>query len=68
MPYKSRSEFPPALAAIKPPLTPEQATDIADQADAIGTGEGRNGWAIAIANFKKTYRPSKGRWVKNTVK
>jgi len=49
-------------------LTPEQVTDIADQADAIGTGEGRNGWAIAIANFKKTYRPSKGRWVKKTGK
>lgn len=68
MPYKSRSEYPPALAAIKPPLTPEQATAIADQADAIGTGDGRNGWAIAIANFKKTYRPSKGRWVKKTGK
>jgi len=71
-PYKSLKNINPALKGIKPPLTLKQANDIAAQADAIGTDETKNGWAIAISHFKKTHVVKNGRWVKkediNSVK
>lgn len=60
MPYSSRKQLPPSLRAMRPPLTPEQASAIAAQAEAI-PGEG--GWGIALANFKKTHVPTRNRWV-----
>jgi hypothetical protein len=63
-PYKNRSEMNPALKGIEPPITVSQGNSIARQADAIGEDGEKNGWAIAIANFKKTHRVVDGKWVK----
>jgi hypothetical protein len=63
-PYKNISEINPALKGIKPPITVGQANAIAAQADAIGSDEKKNGWAIAIASFKKTHTVKDGKWVK----
>ena len=70
MPYNDISEYPPALKGIKPALTVDQANAIADQAEAIGTDEKKNGWAIAISQFKKTHTVRNRRWVerKNMTK
>ena len=65
-PYKSISEMNPALKGITPPITLAQANSIAAQADAIGTDGKANGWAVAIASFKKTHVVKDGKWVKKT--
>ena len=65
-PYKSKSEMNPALKGIDPPISLSQANEIARQADAIGTDKDKNGWAIAIANFKKTHVVKNGIWVKRS--
>ena len=62
-PYKSLKDINPALKGIKPPLTLDQANAIAAQADAIGTDEKKNGWAIAISNWKSRHKVKNGRWV-----
>ncbi|HUU86711.1 MAG TPA: hypothetical protein VMX17_03065 [Candidatus Glassbacteria bacterium] len=64
MPYKNLGEINGALKGIDPPITLGQANAIAAQADAIGVDEDKNGWAIAIANFKKTHMVVDGTWVK----
>jgi len=63
-PYKSIGEINPALKGIDPPISLAQANAIASQADAIGTDEDKNGWAIAISSFKKTHIVKDGKWVK----
>ena len=63
MPYKKKSDFNPALKGIKPPISVSQANKIAKQADAIGDEEDKNGWAISIANFKKTHKVENGKWI-----
>lgn len=63
-PYKNKSEMNPALKGINPPISVSQANAIARQADAIGSDEKKNGWAIAIANFKKTHKVENGKWVR----
>ena len=63
-PYKRIEDINPALKGIKPPITLGQANSIARQADAIGTDKDKNGWAIAISNFKKTHVVKDGKWVK----
>ena len=45
-----------------------QANEIARNADAIGVTEEKNGWAIAISNFKKTHEVEDGKWVKKENK
>lgn len=67
-PYKSKNEINPALKGIKPPISLSQANEIARQADAIGVSKEQNGWAIAIANFKKTHTIKNGVWVKKENK
>jgi hypothetical protein len=64
-PYKSIGEINPALKGITPPISLAQANAIANQADSIGTDENKNGWAIAIASFRKTHHVVNGKWVKN---
>lgn len=63
-PYKNISEINPALKGIDPPITLAQANVIAKQAEAIGTDGKVNGWAVAIASFKKTHTVENGRWVR----
>lgn len=64
MPYKSMKDVNPAIKGIDPEPTLSQANQIAKEADAIGSDEEKNGWAIAIANFKKTHAVKDGKWVK----
>lgn len=64
MPYSSIKDANPAIRGIKPPVTLAQANSIAKQADAIGTDKEKNGWAIAISNFKKSHKVKDGQWVK----
>jgi hypothetical protein len=64
MPYGSLKDVNPALKGIDPPITLGQANEIAKAADAIGSDEKKNGWAIAIANFKKNHKVEDGHWVK----
>jgi hypothetical protein len=63
-PYTSLKDANPALKGIDPPISLEQANAIARQADAIGSDKEKNGWAIAISNFKKTHTIKDGKWVK----
>ena len=63
-PYKDKSEMNPALKGINPPISVSQANAIAKQADAIGSDNEKNGWAIAISNFKKTHKVEDGKWVR----
>lgn len=63
-PYTKREDIPPSLRGIDPPITPEQASEIARQAEGIGSDDEKNGWAIAVANFKKRHKVVDGRWVK----
>lgn len=42
MPYKKIEDLPGGLRNIEPPISVEQANEIAAQADGIGEGEGRN--------------------------
>jgi hypothetical protein len=62
-PYKSMKDANPALKGIEPPISVAQANAIAKQADAIGSDEKKNGWAIAISSFKKTHKVENGHWV-----
>lgn len=63
-PYTKISDINPALKGIKPSISLSQANAIAKQADAIGVDKEKNGWAIAIANFKKTHVVKNGVWIK----
>jgi hypothetical protein len=63
MPYDSLKNINPALKGIDPPITLGQANEIAKEADAIEK-DGKNGWAISIANFKKRHEIVDGHWVK----
>ena len=63
-PYKTMKDVNPAIKGIDPPVTLGQANEIAKAADAIGTDESKNGWAIAIAQFKKNHKVENGHWVK----
>jgi len=63
-PYKSKEDINPALKGITPPVSVSQANEIAKQADAIGSDDKKNGWAIAISSFKKTHVVKDGKWVK----
>jgi hypothetical protein len=58
----------PALQGIDPPITPEQGSQIANVADTIGTDKDKNGWAIAIAQFKKNHKVVDGHWVEKDKK
>jgi hypothetical protein len=60
-PYKTREEMNPALKGITPPLTAEQGSEIAKQADAIG---GEYGWPTAIKSWKERHKVVDGHWVK----
>lgn len=66
--YKNIEDANPAIRGIEPPITVSQANEIARQADAIGSDEEKNGWAISISNFKKTHRVEDGKWVKKEGK
>jgi len=68
MPYKSMKDVNPAIKGIDPEPTLSQANQIAKEADAIGSDEEKNGWSIAIANFKKTHAVKDGKWVKKEDK
>lgn len=68
MPYKSMKDVNPAIKGINPEPTLSQANQIAKEADAIGSDEEKNGWSIAIANFKKTHLVKDGKWVKKEDK
>jgi hypothetical protein len=63
-PYKSVGDMNPALKGISPPITVAQGNEIARQAEAIGSDKKKNGWAIAISQFKKTHKVEDGKWVK----
>ena len=62
-PYKSMKDANPALKGITPPVSLAQANVIAKQADAVGESDKVNGWAVAIASFKKTHKVEDGKWV-----
>ena len=62
--YKDKSEMSPALKEINPPISVSQANTIARQADTLGSDKEKNGWAIAISNFKKTHKVENGKWVR----
>ena len=62
-PYTKISDANPALRGIDPPISVGQANEIARQADAIGTDEKKNGWAIAISSFKKSHEVKDGKWI-----
>jgi hypothetical protein len=62
-PYTKISDANPALRGIDPPISLGQANEIARQADAIGTDEKKNGWAIAISSFKKIHEVKDGKWI-----
>jgi hypothetical protein len=61
-PYTSTKDMNPALKGIDPPISLEQANEIARQADAVGADKG--GWGIAISSFKKRHKVKDGHWVK----
>jgi hypothetical protein len=63
-PYKSMKDVNPSLKGIEPPISLAQANAIAKQADAVGTNDEKNGWAIAISSFKKGHTVQDGKWVK----
>lgn len=63
-PYNNRDDMNPALKGIDPPITVAQGNEIAKQADAVGTDDKKNGWAIAISSFKKNHIVKDGHWVK----
>lgn len=64
-PYDSLQDANPAIRGIDPPVTLAQANAIARQAEAVGTDEKVNGWAVAISSFEKTHHVEDGKWVKN---
>jgi len=65
MPYSSMDDVNPAIKGIDPSVTLSQANTIAEWADKIeAEGEADNPWAVAIAQFKKTYEVEGDKWVK----
>lgn len=64
VPYKSLEDANSAIKGIEPSVSLSQANEIAKQADAIGSDDNKNGWAIAISNFKKSHTVKDGKWVK----
>ena len=63
MPYKKISDANPAIRGIDPPVSLSQANAISKQADAIGQSDKVNGWAVAIAAFKRSHKIVEGKWV-----
>lgn len=63
MPYQSLKDANPAIKGIDPPVSLAQANAIAKQADAVGTSDKVNGWAVAISSFKKTHMVKEGHWI-----
>lgn len=68
MPYTSLKDVNPAIQGINPPVSLAQANAIAKDADAIGTDEKKNGWAIAISQFEKNHVAKDGKWVEKEKK
>lgn len=64
MPYQSMKDVNPAVKGINPPVSLGQANEIAKAADAIGSDKEKNGWAIAISQFKKNHMVKDGKWIK----
>ncbi len=66
MPYSSMDEVNPAIKGIKPPVSLAQANKIAEWADAMEKSEDppESPWAAAIAQFKRLYEVTDGKWVK----
>lgn len=65
MPYSTYDELPAQLKAIKPPISVEQANDIAKVADRLEEeGDVDEPWAVAISQFKKQHEAAGGKWVK----
>jgi len=64
VPYKSLEDANSAIKGIEPSVSLSQANEIAKQADSIGSDDKKNGWAIAISNFKKSHAVKDGKWVK----
>ncbi len=63
VPYQSLKDANPSIKGIDPAVTLAQANEIAKQAESIGVDEDKNGWAIAISNFKKTHKVEDEKWV-----
>lgn len=70
MPYSKWSDVNPAIRGIKPRVTLAQANTIAGWADSIEKkGDGpESPWAVAIAQFKKSYTVKGSKWVKRKQK
>jgi len=66
MAYKKIEDLPNGLRGIEPPISVEQANEIAAQAEAIPESEGVSPWGAAINSFKKRYVVRNGAWVKRT--
>jgi hypothetical protein len=66
-PYNNLKDVNPALKGIEPPITLSQANKISKIADAIGSDDKKNGWAIAISQFKKTHVVKDGKWVEKDM-
>jgi len=63
-PYDSLKDVNPAILGIDPPVNLQQANYIAKTAESIGIDNKKNGWAIAISQFKKTHKVEDEGWVK----
>lgn len=66
MPFSSLDEVPESLKGIDPPVTLSQANVISEIADALKEDGEENPWPIAIAQFKKLFRESGGKWIKKS--
>lgn len=65
-PYSSISEAPENMKKLDGvALTLGQINHIAEVADAIGVDKKKNGYAIAKAQFKRSYHIEDDKWVKN---
>ncbi len=68
MPYESMEDVNPAIKGVEPPVTLAQANIIAEWADRIEEeGDVESPYAVAIAQFKETYKVADDRWVKRTM-
>ena len=65
-PYDKISDANPALKGISPPISLGQANEIAKVADGIGAD--KDGWPIAISQFKKSHKVVDGHWVEKDKK
>ncbi len=64
--WESLNDVPVRLKTLhNVKLTLAQINGIAKQAEAIGTDEEKNGWAIARANFQDNHHIANGKWIKN---